>query len=239
MLQKKSITCLTAMFAVLFAGFIPIARSQTKKGEFIKIFDGKTLNGWDADTAFWRVENGIIVGQVLPGKPPKANTFLIWKGGQPADFEFKAEYRISPEGNSGVQYRSEELKDIRYALKGYQADIDGANQYTGQNYEERGRGFLAMRGQKVVLKVNEKPVITGSLGSSDSLKALIKPGWNAIRIIAKGNKLQHYINGVLMSETIDEDPVNSKASGLLGMQVHVMPKMKVEYRNIYIKIADR
>ncbi|HMH33010.1 MAG TPA: DUF1080 domain-containing protein, partial [Puia sp.] len=91
----------------------------------------------------------------------------------------------------------------------------------------------------VVLKANEKPVITGSLGSSDSLKGLIKPGWNEIRIIAKGNRLRHYINGILMSEAVDEDMANSKSSGLLGMQVHVMPKMKVEYRNIYIKMADR
>lgn len=212
-----------------------VAAAPAQAGDFVQIFDGKTLTGWDADTAFWRVEDGVIVGQVFPGKVPKNNTFLIWKGGQPADFEFKAEYRISPEGNSGIQYRSEELKDIRYALKGYQADIDGANVYTGQNYEERGRGFLAMRGQKVVLKANAKPEVTGSLGSSDSLKALIKDGWNEIHIIAKGNKLQHYINGVLMSEAVDEDATNSKSSGVLGMQVHVMPKMKVEYKNLYIK----
>src|SRR5215217_651143 len=168
---------LTPSAIILFMFMIGIAQSCTSQNTsdgFVKIFDGKTLNGWDADTSFWRVENGVIVGQVFPEKPIKTNTFLIWKDGQPADFEFKAEYRISPEGNSGVQYRSEELKDIRYALKGYQADIDGADQYTGQNYEERGRGFLAMRGQKVILKANEKPVITGTVGNSDSLKALIK-----------------------------------------------------------------
>ena len=227
----------SALMLIMFMiGIAQSCTSQMKEDGFVKIFDGKTLNGWDADTSFWRVEGGVIVGQVFPGKPIKTNTFLIWKDGQPADFEFKAEYRISPEGNSGVQYRSEELKDIRYALKGYQADIDGADQYTGQNYEERGRGFLAMRGQKVVLKVNEKPVITGSVGNSDSLKALIKKDdWNEIRIIAKGNKMQHFINGVLMSEAVDEDSTNSKSSGLLGMQVHVMPKMKVEYRNILLK----
>jgi Domain of Unknown Function (DUF1080) len=236
MIQRKGAGHLGVVIAILFAGILQSASGQPAKPEFVKIFDGKTLDGWDADTAFWSVKNGVMVGQVVPGKPIKNNTFIIWKGGQPADFEFKAEYRISPEGNSGVQYRSEELSDIRYALKGYQADIDGANTYTGQNYEERGRGFLAMRGQKVVLHANEKPVITGSLGSSDSLKALIKPGWNQIRIVANGNKVDHYINGVLMSETIDEDAASSKASGLLGMQVHVMPKMKVEYRNIYIKL---
>lgn len=234
MLQKKNWLLLASALVVIAAGLASF--KAPKQAGFVKIFDGKTLNGWDADTAFWRVENGVMVGQVFPGKVPKANTFIIWKGGQPADFEFKAEYRISLEGNSGVQYRSEELKDIRYALKGYQADIDGADVYTGQNYEERGRGFLAMRGQKALLKANEKPVITGSVGNSDSLKAFIhKGGWNEIHIIAKGNKMQHFINGKLMSETIDEDATNRKASGVIGMQVHVMPKMKVEYRNIYLK----
>jgi len=211
--------------------------SQAQKGKFVKIFDGKSFNGWEADTSFWKIEDGVAIGQVLPGQPIKTNTFLIWKAGEPADFEFKAQYRISPEGNSGVQYRSEMVKDVPYGLKGYQADIDGANQYTGQNYEERGRGFLAMRGQKVILRTNEKPLITDStgLGSSESLKALIKSGWNEIHIIAKGNKMQHYINGVLMSEAIEEDTVKGKSSGLLGMQVHVAPKMKVEYKEIYLK----
>jgi hypothetical protein len=236
MLLKKGVVRAAIMFAVLMAGIVPLCMGQDKNAGFVKIFDGKTLTGWDADTNFWRVEKGVLVGQVKPGQSIKTNTFAIWKGGQPADFEFKAEYRISPEGNSGVQYRSEELKDIPHALKGYQADIDGADVYTGQNYEERGRGFLAMRGQKALLKANEKPTITGSVGNSDSLKAMIKKGgWNEIHIIAKGNKMQHFINGVLMSETIDEDATSSKASGVIGLQVHVMPKMKVEYKNIYIK----
>ena len=236
MLQTNKLKPSGMLLIMFMMSITQSCTSQNKDDGFVKIFDGKTLNGWDADTSFWRVENGVVIGQVVPEKPLKTNTFLIWKGGQPADFEFKAEYRISPEGNSGVQYRSEELKDIRYALKGYQADIDGADQYTGQNYEERGRGFLAMRGQKVVLKANEKPVVTGTVGNSDSLKALIKKGdWNEIHIIAKGNKMQHFINGVLMSEAVDEDTANSKSSGVLGMQVHVMPKMKVEYRNILLK----
>lgn len=234
-MEKRFISAVV-LFAFLTGSFQPVS-SQTTKGKFVKIFDGKSFKGWEADTAFWKVKDGVAVGQVLPGQTIKTNTFLIWKGGEPADFEFKAQYRISPEGNSGVQYRSEAVKDIPFALKGYQADIDGANTYTGQNYEERGRGFLAMRGQKVILKTNEKPIVTDStsLGGSDGLKAHIKSDWNDIRIVAKGNKMQHYINGVLMSEAIEEDTVRGKSSGLLGMQVHVMPKMKVEYREIYLK----
>lgn len=234
MVNKKSGLLLSSLAVAAAIGLASF--KAPKDGGFVKIFDGKTMKGWDADPAYWRVENGELVGEVVPGHVPKANTFITYTGGQPADFEFKAEYKISPEGNSGVQYRSELLADIPHALKGYQADIDGADVYTGQNYEERGRGFLAMRGQKALLKAGEKPVITGSVGNSDSLKAFIKKGdWNEIHIIAKGNKMWHYINGHLMSETVDEDATARKSSGVLGMQVHVMPKMKVEYRNIYLK----
>ena len=210
--------------------------AQIKKDGFIRIFDGKTMNGWEGDTSFWRIEERSFVGEVTPEKPLKANTFMIYRGEIPANFEFKALYRISPEGNSGIQYRSEELGNIKYGMKGYQADIDGDNRYTGQNYEERGRGFLAMRGQKAVLKEGQKPEIIGTVGNSDSLKSVIKVGdWNEIHIIANGNNIKHYINGVLMSETTDEDLKNRKMTGLIGLQVHVMKKMKVEYRKIFLK----
>lgn len=206
------------------------------KDGFIQIFDGKTFTGWDGDTSVWHIDSSSFIGEVTAAKQLKTNSFLMYTGAKPGDFEFKAEYRISPEGNSGVNYRSEELKDIRYALKGYQADIDGANHYTGQNYEERGRGFLAMRGQKAVLEANAKPIIKDSVGNSDSLKTHIKINdWNEVHIVAKGNHMQHFINNILMSETTDNDSTNRKFNGVLGLQVHVMPTMKVEYRNIRLK----
>ena len=233
MIQKLSFRL--ALFILIVGNIFPL-QAQDKKNEFVKIFDGKTMKGWEGDTDFWRVENGTFIGEVTKEKPLKTNTFLIWRGGLPANFEFKAQYRISPGGNSGVQYRSEELPNIRFALKGYQADIDGADVYTGQNYEERGRGFLAKRGEISVLKSDMKPTITGSLGNSDSLKSKIKNGdWNELHIIVKDNHLQHFINGVLMSEVTDEDAKNRKYNGLLGLQVHVMPTMKVEYRKILLK----
>ena len=94
---------------------------------FVQIFDGKTFINWDGDTSYWHIEDGVLTGLETPDRPLTTNSFMIYRGGEPTDFEFKAEYRISPEGNSGVQYRSEELKDIKYSLKGYQADIDGAD----------------------------------------------------------------------------------------------------------------
>ncbi len=110
MLHKNRLTPSAILVVILMISIALSCTSQNKDNDFVKIFDEKTLIGWDADTSFWRVENGVIVGQVFPEKPLKTNTFLIYKGGQPADFEFKAEYRISPDGNSGVQYLSEELK---------------------------------------------------------------------------------------------------------------------------------
>jgi len=202
---------------------------------FEAIFDGKTLKGWDGNLDAWRVENETIIGESTAEKPLKANTFLIWRGGLPGDFELKLDYRINST-NSGVQYRSAELPDVgRWVLKGYQADIDFANQYTGQLYEERGRGFLAMRGQMTHLQPGKKRVIA-NLRTSDDLKALIKTNdWNQLHIIARGNRLTHILNGHLMAEAVDDDPAARSMGGLIGFQMHTGPPMKVEYRNIWLK----
>lgn len=223
-----------ALALIILSNVLIAVAQQT--GQFIKMFDGKSMKGWEADTTFWKVKDNSFVGEVTAKTPIKTNTFLIWRGGLPANFEFKAKYKISPEGNSGINYRSEELPDIKYALKGYQADIDGSNVYSGQNYEERGRGFLAKRGEIALLKTDKEPTITGSVGNSDALKRNIKEGdWNEIHIIVNNNRMKHYINGVLMSDVTDEDLVKRKMKGLLGLQVHVMATMKVEYRDLYIK----
>ena len=230
------------------------ADDKEQEDGFVQIFDGRTLNNWEGDTAYWSVEDGNLVGQITPERLLKTNSFIIWRGGTPADFELKTEFRITETGNSGINYRSEQLTDIPNALRGYQADIDGKNNYTGQNYEERGRTTLAYRGEIVTvrsqpnvadpgsLRANVKNnawmqrEVSGTLGSQDSLRSLIKANdWNSCHIIAKGNRLQHYINGVLMSDVTDDDAVNRKLSGLLGVQVHVGPPMMVEYRNIRLK----
>jgi hypothetical protein len=202
---------------------------------FQAIFDGKSLAGWDGDSKFWRVENGTIVGETAADKQPKQNTFLIWRGGQPANFELKLEYRLTG-FNSGIQYRSSELPDIKWAMKGYQADMDGMQQFTGQIYEERGRGFLALRGQATYVGDGKKPGIVGTLGDSNELKALIKgEDWNTMHIIARGNTLVQILNGRVMSMLIDDDTANRKMDGLIGIQVHLGPPMKIEVRNIRIR----
>jgi hypothetical protein len=202
---------------------------------FHAIFDGKTLKGWDGDPKFWRVENGAIVGQTTAEKQPEQNTFLIWRDASPADFELKLQFKLTGY-NSGIQIRSIELPDIKYAMKGYQADMDGVQQYTGQIYEERGRGFLAMRGQFSYIGAGKEPAVVSSVGDSEELKKLIKgEDWNDLHIIARGNTIIQMLNGRITSMLIDDDTVGRKLDGLIGIQCHKGPPMKIEARNIRIK----
>jgi len=211
----------------------PIA--PLEESGFVSIFDGKTLNAWDGDPKFWRVEDGAIIGQTLVDRQPAQNTFLIWRGGSPANFELKVKYKLTGY-NSGIQYRSSELPDIKYAMKGYQADMDGEQVYTGQIYEERARGFLALRGQFTYIGDGRKPGLVSSLGDSDQLKSLIHAdGWNDLHIVARGNTLVQMLNGRVMSMLIDDDTANRKMEGLLGIQVHKGPPMKIEVREIRLK----
>ncbi len=204
---------------------------------FVPIFDGKTLTNWEADPKYWRVENGMLVGEVTPQTLLNSNSFAIWRGGAPSDFELKVEYRVSADGNSGINYRSSQVHDPAFALKGYQCDIDGAFSWTGQNYEERGRTFLALRGQMTRLTPDAKPAIVASTGEKDALAKFLRgEDWNQVHLIIRGNVLTHLINGQVMCIVVDEDAAARTAAGLIGVQVHVGPPMKIEYRNFLLKV---
>jgi hypothetical protein len=205
---------------------------------FKPIFGGKTLAGWDADPDFWRVENDAIIGETSATHQPKQNTFCIWRSGKPADFELRAQYRITG-GNSGFQYRSVERLDVaRWSMQGYQADIDAQQSYTGQLYEERDRGFLAPRGMFAYAQSGAKPGMIGWVGQPDELKGFIKNGdWNEMHIVARGSSLVHLINGHVMCLFVDDDVAHAKRDGLIGIQLHVTDTgMKMEVRNIRLKM---
>ena len=215
---------------------------------FESIFDG-TMKNWEGDPALWKAEGGMLVGQTSEANPLKENTFVIYRGGEPADFELKVEFRMSAT-NSGIQFRSTHLPQGtktgadgsqviagKWVLKGYQADIDFANQFTGMIYEERGRGFLMQRGQAVYIGADAKPKMIGDLERNpDDLKGLIKAGeWNNVHLIARGNTLINIVNGHVTAVLVDDDAKGRALKGLLGFQIHVGPPMKIEFRNIYLK----
>lgn len=207
---------------------------------FQSIFDGVSLSGWEGDSKYWRVEDHTMVGEITPETIIKSNTFIIWRGGAPKDFELKVDYRITTGGNSGINYRSVVVPDKvtpanKFAMRGYQCDIDGLNKYTGNNYEEKGRLFLAVRGQATHVTGTRTPTILSSLGENKDLGALISAEWNAIHLIVRGNVLLHIINGHLMSAVIDDDVAARTMEGLIGVQVHVGGPMQVKYKNWRLK----
>ena len=217
----------------------PAALTQDEPG-FQSIFDGMTLTGWEGNPTYWRVRNGALVGEITPATVIKSNTFIVWRGGRPKDFELELDYRITESGNSGINYRSAIVPDPvtpgnKFAMRGYQFDLDGLKRYSGNNYEEKGRLFLAVRGQITHVVGGRPPVILSTFGDETELAKIATDGWNAVHLIVRGNAFTHILNGRLMSVTIDDDTPNRPADGLIGVQVHVGPPMKVEYRNIRLK----
>lgn len=207
---------------------------------FVQIFDGKTLTGWDGDPKYWRVEQGALVGEITPHTVIRSNTFVIWRGGRPKDFELKLDYRISAGGNSGINYRSEVVPDPvtpanKFAMRGYQFDLDAGRRYVGNNYEEKGRLFVGVRGQMTRIVGTRPPVVLSVIGDNAELGKVVTDDWNAVHLIVRGNMLIHSLNGRLLSVSIDDDAQNRPADGLIGVQVHVGPPMKVEYKNIRLK----
>ena len=206
---------------------------------FESIFDGKSLKGWEGDPTYWRVADGLMTGEITPSTIIKSNTFIIWQGGDIEDFELKVDYHITAEGNSGINYRSVVVPDKvtptnKFAMRGYQCDIDGKLRYIGNNYEEKGRLFLAQRGDVTHVTGTRKPVILSRTGDNAELARFVTDGWNSVHLIARGNVLMHNVNGKLMCAVIDDDP-NRPRKGQIGVQVHVGPPMRVEYRNWRLK----
>jgi hypothetical protein len=217
----------------------PSAQEGDEPG-FTPIFDGKSLAGWEGNPDYWRVEDGALVGEITPATIIKSNTFVIWRGGRPKDFELKLDYRITAGGNSGINYRSAVVRDPvtpanAFAMKGYQLDIDGRKAYAGNNYEEKGRLFLAVRGQMTRVVSGRPPIVISSIGDASELGALVRDDWNAVHLIVRGNTATHILNGRVMTITVDDDEANRPADGLIGVQVHVGGPMKVEYRNVRLK----
>jgi hypothetical protein len=204
-----------------------------KGDEFRSLLNGKDLTGWDGDPRFWSVKDGAITGMTTAENPAPGNTFLIWRGGTLKDFELRLQFRIQG-GNSGVQYRSKDLG--KWVVSGYQADIDADDQYTGNFYEERGRGILGPVGDRITVGPDGKPVKTGSVGDPKEIKAAIRKGdWNEYRIVARGNHFVQAINGRTTVEATDDDPAHRAMEGILALQLHAGPPMTVQFKEIRLK----
>ncbi len=229
-----------SLLLIVAAVFFPSVSIRAAEDGFTSLFDGQTLNNWDGNPKFWKVEEGTITGETTSENPTKGNTFIIYRGGELSDFELKFEYKIIG-GNSGVQYRSFEVEPEKneWVVGGYQGDFEAGKTYSGILYGERFRGILANRGQKTELVRNGDKFevkVVGSVGDSSEIQSKIKSeDWNDYSISAKGFHFVHKINGVVTAECTDNDEVARRASGILALQLHAGPPMKVQFRNIRIK----
>jgi len=221
-------TLCSLVAASIFSVFAPQVDAQ----EFRSIFNGKDLSGWKGDMRRWSVKDGAITGTTTKERPLPYNQFLIWDG-VVKDFEFKAEFRLIGDNNSGVQYRSQAIEGSGdFRIKGYQADIHAKPSYTGMLYDEGGRGIVAQRGQRVVVTdKGEKKVVakTDPVVQEDLTK------WNTIEIRAVGNRLIHLINGKVTVDITDEDTKNQEFKGLLALQIHRGQPMVIQFRNLKLR----
>jgi hypothetical protein len=226
---------LTVVVVIGLALAAPDPHSDAPASDAKELFNGKDLSGWDGDAQVWSVQDGVITGHATKAQPLKHNTFLIWKDGSVKDFELHAMFKISG-GNSGIQYRSKDLGD--HVVSGYQADIvdSDPDNYTGILYEEKGRGVLAIRGQKISIDEQGNKNVVGSLGDAAELAKAVKKGdWNDYVITARGNHLTQTINGKTTVDVVDNEASKAAREGILALQIHAGFDMTVQFKEIQLK----
>ena len=226
---------------VMALAFVVIDPAQAAESEdgFKPMFNGKELAGWEGRAGWWQVEDGAITSESTKEKPCDRAHYLMWRGGKPGDFEMRAEFRLMGEGaNSGIQFRSREVPE--WDTSGYQADIENGNQWTGCLFAHT-RGGVSMRGEKVVIDQDGKKTSTplpGGQSGADLLKVFKKEAWNSYTVIAQGPEITLKINGVVMCQAIDNQTGVAARDGVIALQMHPGPPMKVQFRKLRIKMLE-
>lgn len=196
---------------------VPLAAQVMQMGEasegFVPLFNGQDIEKWDGDPRLWKVDRGVIVGSTDEVDPLKANSFLIYQGARYKDFDLRLEIRLRNH-NSGVQFRSE--TEPNWVVRGLQADA-AENNWWGSIYDEKGTRGVIVNGWK---GKGERSVKAGD--------------WNEYRIVCQGGNIRVSLNDVATAELTGETPKD----GVIALQLHAGPPMKVEFRNLRIKRLD-
>jgi hypothetical protein len=209
-----------------------LAEAATEAG-FVSLFNGQDLTGWDGDADLWSVEDGAITGQFGEDQTLPFNKFLIWRGGAPRNFELRMSF-WQDGNNSGIQYRSRELAEVGpFSLGGYQCDVHPNPPYNAQLYEERGRGIVALRGQRVLLADDGAKWLIGTTGPVEEVP---NDEWHEFTVVARGNHLIHKLDDQVAVEVFDHDPDKRSLEGILGIQLHGGPPMKVQVKDVWLRV---
>jgi len=241
---------LPLLLAALLAAEEPAGAPVTAPPEpegMVALFNGKDLTGWDGDPRLWSVKDGVIHGETTKENATKGNTFLIWtgdaSGAEAGDFELRLSVRIH-HGNSGVQYRSRHVAKAanKWVVGGYQMEVANEPGRAGFLYDERGRGRIALVGEKVVIDEQGKKQLTGQVGDQKAIAATYRKAksetdapWNEYLIRAEGNHLRQWVNGVLTIDLTDNDPKGRALKGIFALQIHAGAPMWVEFKDLRLK----
>jgi hypothetical protein len=226
----KTLYTFLPVFIILAFANVLFAAEPSDDG-FVSIFNGKDLTNWEGQPDGWFVADGCIVGESTPEKPCKQSHYLYYTGGDLSNFHFKTTLRLQGNGNSGVQFRSE--KRPNWDTFGYQADLDASQQWTGCLYHHT-RAAVVKRGFDNVIdpdgKVHEK-----KFTDVDPIKFYKPNDWNDYEVIANGSVITLIINGQMMCRVDDRNAKDAPKTGVLALQMHQGPPMKVEFKNIKLK----
>lgn len=239
-LAMMTFTCRLGWFSGLLRTVVPLSivawmmsshGMAGDKAETVELFNGKDLTGWEGAPGWWTVEDGALTAQSTPEKKCLKPNYLVWTGGQPANFQLDCEFKLSAEGNSGIQIRSE--RRPANDMFGYQADMTGDGKLIGFIYHHQ-RGLVAQRGEQVTISADGKRN-ADAMADPKTLLENYKPGdWNQYRIRCEGSKIKLWLNGVLMCEITDKDAKTAVAKGFIGLQMHPGPPMKVQFRHLLL-----
>ena len=181
-------------------------------GKPVRIFDGKTFDGWEGNLKAFRIEDGAIVGGTLKARIPR-NEFLCTKK-QYADFELRLKVKLAGgKGNAGIQIRTKRIPN-HHEVSGYQADM--GQSYWGCLYDESRRNKVLAGPDKTALA-----------------KVLKRDDWNEYVIRCEGPRIRLFINGLKTVDYIEPDPKIDK-TGIIGLQIHGGGPSESWYKDIEI-----
>ncbi len=248
-MRRYIVTSALPLFAVLVLALPsfaadPPALAPEAPADMQSLFNGKDLSGWSGDPRLWSVKDGVLRGETTEEQPAMGNTFIIWKDGVIKDFDLRLSFRCNATNNSGIQYRSKHIQQgVRndWVVRGYQHELRNELKLpsvAGFIYDEGGkRGRICLVGEKATWGADGKgKTVHASLIDQAGYEQLFKlDDWNDVVIIAKGNHIQHFLNGRLILDFTDADPALALTEGVLALQLHAGKPMWVEFKNIRLK----
>ncbi|TWU33030.1 3-keto-disaccharide hydrolase [Novipirellula artificiosorum] len=187
---------------------------------FQPLFNGKDLSGWSpkGGTCTFEVKGDLLVGSCVPGSN---STYLCTDKSDYEDFIFTCDMKWEVDGNSGVMFRAQvKPGGTGETVFGPQAEMEGIS---GDRFWSGGIYGQSCGGYFYPLWLKEHQAARDALDRS---------GWNRLTVMAKGNVVKTWINGVPAAHWIDD---GTYPKGFFGLQIHKGAKGIVHWKNVKVK----